>query len=227
MKKLLTIITMSFLPLIIFGQEFNFSEIIELNNLRSAESLMYKKELRNIRSKDKYYYEEYKHCDDKSISCDWDCRQPIIGSYISSDFKRNNITYKYYSERKETRSQFVKNFNSKTKKATTFVDVVRRIESDNLNCIETFKTNSEDLGIRFQFNLKEDFYYLKNEIIANSEYSHTNSYTSPTEAIYRFKQESKMINDQEKEYGVYFTISEGDTFGNIHIGYNRVFYEPR
>ncbi len=218
---------MSFLPLIMFGQEFNFSEIIELNDLRSSESLMYKMELRNISSKDKYYYEAYNHCDDSPISCDWDCRQPIIGSYISSDFERSNIKYKYYSERKETRSQFAKNYNSKTKKATTFIDIVRRIESDNLNCIETFKTNSEDIVIRFQFNNKEDLYYLKNEIIANSEFSHTNSYASPTEAIYRFKQETKMINDQEKEYGIYFRISEGDTFGNINITYNRAFYEPR
>jgi hypothetical protein len=227
MKKPFAILTMYFLPLIMFGQEFDFSEIIELNNLRSSESLMYKKELRNISSKDKYYYEAYKHCDDSNISCDWDCRQPIIGSYVSSNFQRNDIKFEYYSERKETRSQFVRNYNSKTKKATTFIDIVRRIESDNLNCIKTFKTNSEDIVIGFQFNNKEDFYYLKNEIITNSEFSHTNSYASPTEAIYRYKQETKIINDQKKEYGIYFTISEGDTFGNINIAFNKSFYEPR
>tara|TARA_Y100001970_G_C14229697_1_gene857836 strand:- start:941 stop:1603 length:663 start_codon:yes stop_codon:yes gene_type:complete len=215
MKKL--ILVLLFVPLISFGQNFTFYELIELFDLRSSESLMYKKGLRNIKVSKMYTYKEITRTADCELDpdgklCDWRCR--TVDEVIRSEYEKSSIDFKNYIFIKSQRSKFADGYNSETKTAYSFIDIFYSEESDNGNCNNSFTFGSPPiytLSIDIQFNDKSDFEYLKKSILENAEYQKTvDLYNTVPEAKFLFL-------DKKRDRNIFFSLSEYDDSGIIEM----------
>ena len=209
MKKLILILL--FVPVASFGQAFTINQLTELFDLRSAESLMYKKGLRNIEVSKNYTYQKIfrsANCelDPEKKLCEWRCIN--MDKVISSEYEKSSIDFKNYEFRKTQRSNFADNYNSEAKTASSFIDISYQEKSNNGNCNNTFKKPSYTLNINIQFNNKSDFEYLKQSILEKAEYDKTMSYTSVPEARFFFL-------DEKRDRNIYFRIREKDNSGHI------------
>ena len=192
-------------PLLTFGQEFPFSDLVRLNNLKSIESFMYKKGLRNIDTSKKVEYREWTNCklidNDDPENCESYCNRL---SFPISKEKYNNIRNSYKAEFKW--SEFGVNYNSSSENATTFVTVFSETIFSYIQCKKKIVESKGRLNIRFQFNDKSDFELLKTDALSKAEYVETLSYFSK----FRFYDK---ISDRD----IVILIEEEDDYGVIDI----------
>ena len=225
MKNIFTLLLFTFSQTLLLGQELNFREIVEINDFRSAESLMYKNEFRNIENNIFYKYSEISKtkCSENNDNCEWACGYTEYWKTIKeSKIPINNINYNFYKELYKRKSVFAKNYNSSIEKATTFLEVTNEILSTNGNCEKILKPISDRFILDIQFNNLDDFRELKKQINANAFYYETIPNNGNPSAIYRFKKGGGIISNYDE--GITFYIDENDYSGHIMISYNNTFY---
>ena len=210
MKKLNFLLL--FLPLISFGQYFDVEDFKNLIDLRSVESLMYTKGLRNIEVEKQFQYLEHTKCNcsvfsstkNRNDDCDWCCL--AVGEIITKGYELQKVPFTNYEIRHKQISKFANNYNSEKKSATLFVNTNYVRENKNTNCKNEFYGDwKKTIYIDFQLNDKDEGEYLKKSIVENAEYIKT---IQIGESIYV----KYVYQDKKRERSIYFDIVEYDNY---------------
>jgi hypothetical protein len=210
MKFIYQLLFLLLIPFYSFGQYFSVDDFKNLIDLRSTESLMYKKGLRSIEVKKKFIYTEMTKCESpKNVDCFWGCRS--IGEILRKDYKLQKVPFTNYEILHKQISKFANNYNSQKKTATLFVDIAYSRTKKNTNCKNEFLYDWEKyISISFQFNDKEEGNYFKNSIIQNTEYVKT---AQLGESIYvRY-----VYQDKNRKRSIFFDIWEYDNYISIDV----------
>jgi len=210
-----------------YSQSFNIKDFLDLdenkNNgsqiIKDAEALMISINLRMIEKKQIYEYTILKECNKGNYmpnDCQWQCTNN--SGYKNSNDKfsfkyKQSIPHPNYIERKYNTSNFVRNYNSVEKKASTWVELRRYKSIRNNNCKNEFVIDEQGFIIDFQFSNKSEFEFLKRGILDVAKYNYTpDSYYSdypPVNYIY-----------EKNDRTIRFTLLEGDDVADIVIKYS-------
>ena len=168
MKKLLFILIA--LPMIGFGQDITYSDLIMIKDIRNFEKIMYEKGMRYISSANYYTY--------------WPRIKTNTG-WVRGDFEYGTTefepTAERYTKSKQNHSGFGRNYNSKTETAEAFYKMRERSKFQNYSSLidKTLDNSGFSLNyIKFelQFPDKSEYDNFWNTINIPLEYSHTNKY---------------------------------------------------
>ena len=180
MKKILIILLC--LPMIGFGQDVSYTDLIKLNDIKSFEKLMYEKRFRYIEGELEYSLSEGV----------WDEKtRTFTGKNFSYGYDFNEIEHNYddYYLRKYERSSFGKDYNSKIKTAEIFCEML--ISSMYESYLET-KYEWNFVKFKIQFNNQLDFEKFWDTINITIEYNNTDNEGART---YKYKKmEFKIID---------------------------------
>ena len=229
MKIILT--TLFLFPFLFFSQNFSISDFLSLDEnadngkriIKDAERIMHS--TNGLRMIDKYSHYDYyvlKNCNVGNIGkinddgYNWQCTN--INNYRDKNGNMNSFLFKQsiphtnYRENEYIISEFAKNYNKTTERASTFVDIKYYKQIENNNYKNIFEIKEQYFKISFQFLNKSEFYYLKRGILDIADYDNTPSsyYGDYPPVIYIFKNNERIIS---------FTITEGDDIGEIDITY--------
>ena len=151
MKKLLLLLL--FIPLVSFGQQYNFSELIKMtSSLRNFENSMFKKANNKIRG----YKEEY-----------YNARLKTESEHItySNRYKNESEVYEAHPGYKAVKvnrvwSYFGEKYNGETETARTFYDFYKGNTIHNIDKIST--------SISIQYNNNDEFEFMV-KYLSNNE----------------------------------------------------------
>ena len=192
MKKLLLLLLC--LPIIGFGQDLSYNELINITDIKTFEKIMYEKGMRYIKGEN--YYTYFKAT-----------RKPE-GGIILNDFKYGTTEFEPTSElferTKQNYSYFGRNYNSKSETAEVFYKMKEGSKFKNYSSL-TDKT-LDNSGFQFnyikfelQFADKSEYDKFWDTINIRLDYSHTNK---DGERIYNYRN----IEFEVKEYDEVMTI---------------------
>lgn len=208
-------------PIDMSAQHFYFNDFAKVKNLNDVEGLMFSKSLRNTKRDESYnYFELVKQFFDDPKNCNW--KHAATGKLISSKKSLLDAPFKNYKLGHIIKNDFAKKYNSVKKIAESFIHIEYLEYSANNNCDNLFIKEKETLSLEIQFNDKDDYEFLMNEIIKNSTYKDTFSDFGSPHAIYRYEQGKKIENGESLDIGIKFIVHEDDESGYVAIYFNSI-----
>tara|TARA_B100000927_G_scaffold199236_1_gene161143 strand:+ start:1818 stop:2399 length:582 start_codon:yes stop_codon:yes gene_type:complete len=160
MKKLLLILLC--VPMIGFGQNISFSELIQIKDVKTFEKIMYEKGMRYIESNKNYSYWPF--------TLSGDTMHMQTKKRGKTEFKSSD---EFYIKEKELNSKFGMNYNSKTKSASLFCEIIEKSKYEAHPDMEKRNRNFNFVKYNLQFSEKANFNAFWNSININIIYSHT------------------------------------------------------
>lgn len=177
-----------------------------------------------------YYYFPITECNPKEYqedSCQWKCSMPNHLDVLKSKYPLNRVVFKKSSNKNyevwlTLNSSFGENYNSATKRATTFIHLNERKSWSNNNCKnEMIEGNgmSSPISISIQFANKEHWKNFKSGVTNNASFQDTwqPSKDSPVELRYGIRREHT-INGRWK--GVFINLYESDSTYHARISFD-------
>jgi len=197
MKKLLLILLC--LPMIGFGQDFSYNQLINIKDIKTFEKIMYEKGIRFIEKSNYYEYRAKNLTDSGAYTLDF--------KWGDKEF---DVSSEFYEKNKSNRSYFGRNYNSNKEVAEVFYKMNERSNFQNYNTMSDKSidnTGYEYNYIKFSVEFADKSEYKKfwNTIDIPLVYSNTNK---DGKRIYEYK-------------NLFFKIKEYDETVNIEI-YNHL-----
>jgi hypothetical protein len=213
-----------------FGQ-LSFLEVLSLENKSYKEIQAFMLEKYTIIDDSKeYYYFPIKECNPPQYdeeSCQWTCVEPNHLDVLRSKYLLKNVVFekssnKNYEVWKTVESSFGENYNSKTKRAKTFIEISERSTWSNNNCHNELRFGaglSIPINITIQFSDPDDWKSFKSSVVKNATFQETSRLTkdSPIKSHYGIRR-NQMKNGSWK--GVHIVLYESDSTYHSSISFD-------
>ena len=134
-----------------------------------------------IKVEKEYSYYPLKKCNPPEYandSCQWKCVMPDYLDEVKSKYPLDRVNFKKssnknYEIRLNQNSNFAENYNSITKKATTFIFLSENNKWQNSNCRNEMEEIESRINIDIQFANQDDWKYFKASVIKNATFQST------------------------------------------------------
>ena len=136
----------------------------------------------NIKDYKMYSYLPLKKCNPPEYakdSCQWSCSESDYSDEVESKYPISNVSFKknsnkYYETRLAQESDFADNYNSVTKKATTFIYVSELKKWGNDNCQNEMRVKEGlPISIEIQFANPDEWKDFKSSVTKNATFLDT------------------------------------------------------
>jgi hypothetical protein len=201
--------------------QITFEQLISLENKTFTEiQAFFSKEYTIIDDLKEYTYTPIKECNPPEFeedNCDWKCAEINYLKAIKSKYQIDNIPFKNYEIWLNLNSLFAENYDFKTKKAKTFIEVSERKSWSNDNCKNDFNVGgvSIPLNIKIQFTNFEDWKIFKKSVAENANFQETYRFSDNSPIELRYGIRRRFIN--ENWNGVYIILHEENSTYHVNI----------
>jgi hypothetical protein len=182
-----------------------------------------------IRDEKEYRYYPIKKCTPPKYaddSCQWICTVPDYLDMVKSKYPINNVVFKKSSSKNYQNdiyfeTAFGENYNSVTKKATTFIYVKERKELSNNNCINEMKEINLQISIDIQFVDMEHWRSFKSSVTKNSSFQDTWQASNDSPIEFRYGIRRRQTNTGSRRWrGVFINLYETNINGHAKISFD-------
>ena len=177
------------LSIVLFGISFVSRSQITFEEVLSFEKKPFKEiqaalfvNYTNIKDYKMYSYLPLKKCNPPEYakdSCQWSCSESDYSDEVESKYPISNVYFKknsnkYYETRLAQESDFADNYNSVTKKATTFIYVSELKKWGNDNCQNEMRVKEGlPISIEIQFANPDEWKDFKSSVTKNATFLDT------------------------------------------------------